>query len=165
MDWDLIETLAAELGVELLHRRWSVTTAESCTGGLVAGAITAAAGSSAWINQAVVTYSNSAKIAELDVSAATLQEQGAVSDAAVRRMASGASLHARAQVAIAISGVAGPGGGSAQKPVGTVWFGWSCNGRVDSELHRFDGDRRAVREAAVIYALRGTIRRVKQYNP
>ena len=143
-----------DLLAELLQRkRWMMATAESCTGGLIAGACTDLAGSSAWFERGFVTYSNEAKSELLGVDAALIEAHGAVSEPVARAMAEGAIAHSRAQVAVAVTGVAGPTGGSPDKPVGTVWFGWSVDGKLRSERRRFDGDRATVRAASVRYAL------------
>jgi nicotinamide-nucleotide amidase len=137
----------------LQRRRWMMATAESCTGGLIAGACTDLSGSSNWFERGFVTYSNEAKTELLGVDAALIEAHGAVSEEVARAMAQGAVAHSRAQVAVAVTGVAGPTGGSPDKPVGTVWFGWSANGQVRTERRRFDGDRAAVRSATVHHAL------------
>ena len=152
--------LAAELGALLAARGWRVATAESCTGGLVAGAITAVAGSSGWFDRGFVTYSNEAKVEMLGVRQATLDAQGAVSEATAAEMASGALTRSRAALAVAVTGIAGPDGGSAAKPVGTVCFGWARRGGpVETVMLRFPGDRAAVRGATVAAALQGLIDR------
>ena len=138
----------------LVNKRWMLATAESCTGGLIAAACTDLAGSSRWFERGFVSYSNEAKNELLGVGAALIEAHGAVSEPVVRAMASGAVLRSRAQVGIAVTGVAGPDGGSADKPVGTVWFGFSVGGNVTSEMLRFDGDRAAVRGATVSHTLR-----------
>ena len=130
-----------------------MASAESCTGGLIAAACTDLAGSSNWFERGFVSYSNEAKTELLGVDAALIEQHGAVSEEVARAMAQGAIAHSRAQVAVAVTGVAGPGGGSAAKPVGTVWFGWATPAGLVSEMRRFDGDRRQVREATVQYAL------------
>lgn len=145
--------LCAELAGVLVERGWMLATAESCTGGLIAGACTDLAGSSTWFERGFVTYSDEAKAEALGVDPALLQAHGAVSEVVARAMAFGAVRHSRAQVGIAVTGVAGPGGGSAGKPVGTVWFGFSVGGRLHSETRRFEGDRQAVRQATVVHAL------------
>jgi nicotinamide-nucleotide amidase len=156
VDQEALESLAARLGEILLARGWMLAAAESCTGGWAAQAITAVAGSSAWFERGVVTYSNAAKQDLLGVSAATLAQQGAVSEATVREMAEGALRRSRAQAAFAISGIAGPSGGSPGKPVGTVWFAWAVAGRpTQAEVRQFGGDRRAVRAQAVAYVFSG----------
>ncbi|HVR50967.1 MAG TPA: CinA family protein [Pseudorhodoferax sp.] len=130
-----------------------LATAESCTGGLIAGACTELAGSSDWFERGFVSYSNAAKTELLGVDAALIAQHGAVSEPVARAMAEGAVRHAHAQLAVAVTGVAGPGGGSAAKPVGTVWFGWALPSGTHSELQCFGGDRAAVRAATVQHAL------------
>jgi len=153
--------LAARLGRVLADRRWTVATAESCTGGLIAGAITQVAGSSAWFDRGFVTYSNEAKIEMLGVRSETLAAHGAVSEATAREMAAGALTRSSADIAVAVTGVAGPAGGSLEKPVGQVSFAWACRGRsVEARTEQFAGDRAAVRDAAVALALEGLIKRV-----
>ncbi len=142
--------LAADL---LLKKRWCLATAESCTGGLIAAACTSLAGSSLWFERGFVSYSNAAKTEVLGVDATLIARDGAVSESVVRAMAHGAVQHAQAQVAVAVTGVAGPGGGSADKPVGTVWFGWATPAGVVSEVQHFAGDRAQVRAATVAHAL------------
>ena len=137
----------------MLKRQWMLATAESCTGGLIAGACTDLAGSSAWFERGFVTYSNAAKTEMLGVEAALIDTHGAVSEPVVRAMVQGALQHSNAQVAVAVTGVAGPTGGSAEKPVGTVWFGWTTPAGVHSEVQHFGGDRAAVRAATVQHAL------------
>lgn len=149
--------LSQQLGAALRRRSWRVTTAESCTGGGVASAITEIAGSSEWFEYGFVTYANRAKESLLGVASSTLQQHGAVSEPVVQQMAEGALRAASAQLAVAISGVAGPGGGSADKPVGTVWFAWAGNGETVTALHRLDGDRERVRQQAVVIALQGLL--------
>ncbi|WP_422655613.1 nicotinamide-nucleotide amidase [Leminorella grimontii] len=146
--------LSKTVGERLKARGWSITCAESCTGGLVAAYLTEIAGSSAYFERGFVTYSNQAKQELLEVSATTLENHGAVSAQTVIEMAKGALKAAQAEVALSISGIAGPDGGTVQKPVGTVWFGWaSKDGLVLSEVHRFDGDRHCVRQQAARHAL------------
>lgn len=158
-----IVVLAEQLGQLLLEKNWTVTTAESCTGGLVAAAITEVAGSSAWFDQGVVSYANTAKAQLLGVEPAMLDEYGAVSEKVVLAMAAGARAASGADIAVAISGVAGPGGGSDSKPVGTVWVAWAMDiHAAQASVFTFDGDRAAVREAALLEALHGTIRRIKK---
>ncbi|MBX9611462.1 MAG: CinA family protein [Burkholderiales bacterium] len=137
----------------LQKKGWMLATAESCTGGLIAAACTDLAGSSQWFERGFVTYSNAAKTELLGVDAALIAQHGAVSEPVARAMAAGAIAHSHAQVAVAVTGVAGPTGGSAEKPVGTVWFGFVLPGQVLSETRRFDGDRAAVRAATVDHAL------------
>lgn len=150
--------LAAQLGQRLSDRGAKVTTAESCTGGGVARAITAVPGSSVWFDCGFVTYSNEAKQRLLGVPAEILQRYGAVSLEVVCAMAQGAAASASADFAIAVSGIAGPGGGSAEKPVGTVWFAWRHPGGLVSECLHLPGDRESVRDLAVIVALRGLLK-------
>jgi nicotinamide-nucleotide amidase len=148
-----ISALCAELAEALLAREWMLATAESCTGGLIAGACTDLAGSSRWFERGFITYSNEAKTESIGVDAASIAAHGAVSEVVARAMAFGAVRHSHAQVSVAVTGVAGPSGGSPEKPVGTVWFGFSVAGRLSSEVVRFDGDRAAVRQATVQHAL------------
>jgi len=152
--------LAAMLGVALRRHGLTAATAESCTGGLVAGAITDIPGSSAWFERGFVTYSNEAKMEMLGVRPETLATHGAVSEATAAEMATGALTHSRADVAVAVTGIAGPDGGNPAKPVGTVCFAWARRNRaVDTDTRRFAGDRAAVRAATVEAALRGLIDR------
>jgi nicotinamide-nucleotide amidase len=144
---------ALQLARLLPARRWMMATAESCTGGLIAGACTDLAGSSAWFERGFVTYSNEAKTELLGVDAALIREHGAVSEPVVRAMVTGAIARSRAQVAVAVTGVAGPTGGSVDKPVGTVWFGWRLPDRVETEVRHFNGDRTTVRAHTVAHAL------------
>lgn len=150
-----LEALAAELGAALLQRGWMLTAAESCTGGWAAQSLTAVAGSSAWFERGFVTYSNEAKMEMLGVRAETLAAFGAVSEETAAEMALGALAHSRAQAAFAITGIAGPSGGTVEKPVGTVCFAWA---RVGAEVltarHLFRGDRQGVRAQSVQLALR-----------
>lgn len=151
---DQLLQLSQRLGTALLNRNWRVATAESCTGGGVAAAITAVAGSSAWFEYGIVSYANTAKQKLLGVSSAVLEQQGAVSEAVVIDMARGALALSAANIAVAISGVAGPAGGSPEKPVGTVWFAWVlATGEIKTELKHFVGDRQAIQRQAVIVAL------------
>jgi nicotinamide-nucleotide amidase len=152
--------LASRLGQLLLQRGWTVATAESCTGGLIAGAITDVAGSSGWFERGFVTYSNDAKIEMLGVSARTLAAHGAVSEATAREMVGGALGKAGAALAVAVTGIAGPGGGTPTKPVGLVWLAWAQrDGPTEARAQQFAGDRAAVRAATVRLALEGLIER------
>jgi len=153
---DLVEQLATALKA----RGLMMATAESCTGGLIAGACTDVSGSSDWFERGFVTYSNAAKHGMLGVPALLIEQHGAVSEPVARAMASGALAHSPAQLAVAVTGVAGPTGGSAEKPVGTVWFGWATPQGVFTEHQRFDGDRAAVRQATVRHALAGLLQRL-----
>ena len=157
---DPVLTLATRLGAAALARGMMVATAESCTGGLVAGAITAIAGSSAWFERGFVTYSNLAKEQQLGVASSTIERFGAVSEETAKAMAEGAVRASLAQWAVAVTGIAGPDGGSPAKPVGTVWFAWAGPGYIQALHKRFDGGRRAVREASVRVALEGLIDRL-----
>ena len=159
----LPHALSAELGALLLARGWRVTAAESCTAGLVAGAITATAGSSAWFDQSYVTYSNDAKRELVGVPEALLAAQGAVSEPVARAMAEGSLSRAGADLSVAVTGIAGPAGGTPGKPVGTVCFAWAVRGgaTIDSVTHRFEGDRGAVRAASVVVALEGLVERAR----
>ena len=136
----------------LLDKKLQLATAESCTGGLIAAACTDLAGSSAWFERGFVTYSNDAKMELLGVEERLLRRAGAVCEGVARAMVTGALAHSKAQVAVAVTGVAGPTGGSASKPVGTVWFGFAVPGQIITEKCRFAGDRAAVREATVRHA-------------
>ncbi|MEP7184114.1 MAG: CinA family protein [Betaproteobacteria bacterium] len=154
--------LAAALGRALEARGWKVATAESCTGGLVAGAITDVAGSSGWFERGFVTYSNRAKTDLLGVAATTLEAHGAVSEAVALEMAAGALARSPAEVALAVTGVAGPTGGTDAKPVGMVCFAWARRGgAVEAVTRQFPGDRAAVRAATVEAALAGLLARVR----
>ncbi len=145
--------LAQTLGNKLLANGWQISCAESCTGGGVGYAITGVPGSSAWFKKGFITYSNDAKHDLLGVTEDTLTLHGAVSAATVEEMAAGAAMQANADVAIAISGIAGPDGGTPHKPVGTVWFGFYINGQSISQKLMITGDRQAVRIKAIEYAL------------
>ena len=150
--------LAAQLGAALHQHGLLLATAESCTGGGVATAVTDIAGSSAWFERGFVTYSNQAKSDMLGVSTATLANFGAVSEATVREMVAGALQHSQAQLALAVSGIAGPGGGTTEKPVGTVWFAWGIKGDVTvARLHLLAGNREEIRTQAVHIAMQGVI--------
>ncbi len=152
---DSLESLAGELGAALLARQWLLVTAESCTGGWIAEAVTMIAGSSAWYERGFVTYSDEAKQAMLDVPGTIIAAHGAVSDETAAAMARGALAHSRAHIAVSVTGVAGPTGGSAAKPVGTVWFGLACRGQEVATHHQlFVGDRTSIRRQAVAFALR-----------
>jgi nicotinamide-nucleotide amidase len=156
-----IAALAAELGRRLAARRAVAATAESCTGGLVAGAITAIAGSSGWFDRGFVTYSNEAKMELLGIAADMLARNGAVSEATAKAMAEGAIRGSRADWAVAVTGIAGPAGGSAAKPVGMVCFAWAVRGGPTTvATHRFNGDRDAIRRVSVLVSLQGLIDRL-----
>lgn len=159
MDHELAE-LSREVGATLAARGWLLATAESCTGGWIAEVVTATGGSSAWFDRGFVTYSNRAKTEMLGVPEALLERHGAVSAEVAAAMAAGARERAAVACAVAVTGVAGPTGGSATKPVGTVWFGWATPAGVMTECRRFDGDRAAVRRQTVAYALQGLLDRL-----
>ena len=148
-----LPALTADLADILQRNGWCMASAESCTGGLIAAACTDLAGSSNWFERGFVTYSNAAKTEMLGVDAGLIERHGAVSEAVARAMAQGAVARSHAQAAVAVTGVAGPGGGSADKPVGTVWFGWATPAGTITEMKRFDGDRAGVRQATVAHAL------------
>jgi nicotinamide-nucleotide amidase len=155
-----IPELVDALAQALRARGLTMATAESCTGGLIAGACTEVSGSSDWFERGFVTYSNAAKTELLGVPMALIEQHGAVSEPVARAMAAGAVAHSPAPLALAVTGVAGPSGGSAEKPVGTVWFGWATPAGVFTEHQRFDGDRSAVRQATVRHALAGLLQRL-----
>ena len=156
---DPISQLAAELGHQLQTLNAQVTTAESCTGGGIAEAITRIAGSSAWFEAGFVTYSNQQKTRQLNVPPPLFTQVGAVSREVVEAMVRGAQAQSSARFAVAVSGVAGPGGGSLDKPVGTVWLAWGVGNEVSAERRHFAGNRDEVRRQTVIAALEGLIRR------
>ena len=150
--------LAEEVGLELKRRKLMLATAESCTGGWIAEAVTMVPGSSDWFERGFVTYTYISKREMLSVKEATLENRGAVSEEVVREMAQGALARSHAQVAVAVSGVAGPGGGTPEKPVGTVCFAWGMkDGKPRSETMRFSGDRESVRRQSVEHALKGVL--------
>jgi len=154
-----LENLSVRVGEILLEQKLMLACAESCTGGWVSEVVTATAGSSQWFERGFVTYSNAAKQELLGVKADTLRQDGAVSEAVVREMAAGALRRSHAQVALAISGIAGPGGGSPGKPVGTVCFAWVLHGGEPvAETRCIAGDREAVRMKSVAHALQGLLR-------
>jgi nicotinamide-nucleotide amidase len=148
-----IEQLSHLLGQKLLAKNWTISCAESCTGGGIGYAITAISGSSSWFKQGIISYSNEAKQQLLGVSAQTLDNFGAVSLETVKEMAQGAAKMAQAQVAISVSGIAGPDGGTKQKPVGTVCFGFYVDGQTTCVQQLFKGDRQQVRLKSIEFAL------------
>ena len=149
-----LDILSQRLGDELVDRGWKLVTAESCTGGWLAKVVTDIAGSSGWFDRGFVTYSNEAKREMLGVAEAILAAEGAVSEATVAEMARGALSRSRAQVAAALSGIAGPGGGTETKPVGTVFFAWLLPGEeVQVQRVQFAGNREEIRHQAVRLAL------------
>jgi len=160
------ERLAAELGELLKRRGWLAATAESCTGGWVAETITAIAGCSEWFDRGFVTYSGEAKQDMLGVPATTIAVYGEVSSETAAAMATGALDHSRASLAVSITGIAGPTGGSTTKPVGTVWFGFAVGaGQVATRHRLFEGDRRIIRLQAVIFAVEGLINLAQDHSP
>jgi nicotinamide-nucleotide amidase len=158
-DQDL-QALALKLGRALLVHGFRVATAESCTGGWIAKVLTDTSGSSQWFEGGVVAYSNAVKRNLLGVPEAELDAHGAVSEPVVRAMAEGARARLGVELAVAVSGVAGPNGGTADKPVGTVWFGWAGPNGSSTARVQFGGDREAVRRQTVAHALEGLIARV-----
>lgn len=162
-DLGSVTVLVEDLARELMDRGWLCTAAESCTGGGVARELTEMAGSSSWFERGFVTYSNDAKREMLGVSAGTIERFGAVSEETAREMALGALRNSRAQAAVAVTGVAGPTGGSPEKPVGTVAFAWALEGHdTTSRMRHFDGDRAAVRAAATKQAIEGLLGRLRR---
>lgn len=155
------QSLCRLLADLMLEKRFYLATAESCTGGLIAAGCTDLAGSSQWFDRGFVTYSNAAKMDMLGVDAGLITEFGAVSEPVAAAMAQGAVAHSLAQVSVAVTGVAGPAGGSAEKPVGTVWIGWCVNGQTRTQLCHFDGDRATVRALTVQQALQGLVERLQ----
>ena len=147
-----------QLGEALLAKGWMLACAESCTGGGIAAALTDVAGSSQWFDRGFVTYSNLAKQEMLGVTQATLENHGAVSEQTVQEMADGALSRSEAQVSVAVSGIAGPGGGSEEKPVGMVCMAWQAEGQEPViRTEHFNGDRASVREQTVLFALQGLL--------
>jgi len=160
---DALVSLARRVGARLKKGKLKLATAESCTGGWIAQAVTSVAGSSEWFERGFVTYSNEAKKELLGVRARTLSSHGAVSEETAREMASGALARSRAQVAIAVTGVAGPGGGTRSKPVGTVCLAWSRKKRTpESVVRHFRGSREAIRRQSVAFALQGLLDRLEE---
>jgi nicotinamide-nucleotide amidase len=163
-----LDELAAALGQALRAQHLTLATAESCTAGGIAYAVTMVPGSSAWFDRGFVTYTNASKMQVLGVASAYLRDYGAVSEPVARAMALGALTHSQAQVTVAATGIAGPAGGSASKPVGTVCFAWAIrrgSGQpawVKTESRRFDGDRAAVRTQSIIHALQTLIGLLQQ---
>ena len=156
-----IAPLVTALAASLTSRGWHFATAESCTGGWIAKCCTDLAGSSAWFERGFVSYSNDAKLEMLGVSLETLRQHHAVSEAVAMEMADGARRQSGAEFAVAVTGIAGPDGGSLEKPIGTVWFAWSAADRkTEGEHMQFSGDRNAVRLQTVAHALRGVLERL-----
>ena len=160
-----MDILAAQVGALLKSHGLLLATAESCTGGGVAQAVTEVAGSSAWFERGFVTYSNLSKQQLLGVREDTLKQHGAVSELTVREMVAGALQHSAAQVALAVSGIAGPDGGTPDKPVGTVWFAWGLkHGEIFAQRHQLAGNRGEVRAQAVRIALQGVVNLLNQFT-
>jgi nicotinamide-nucleotide amidase len=163
-----IERLAAELGRGLVDNSMMLATAESCTAGGIGYAVTIQPGSSAWFDRGFITYSNESKLQQLGVSPAYLRDFGAVSEPVARQMAIGALTHSAAQIAVAVTGIAGPDGGTPEKPVGTVCFGWAIRRDpaaapwVQTATRHFEGSRAAVRTQAIVAALEETVSLVRQ---
>lgn len=161
MDAELA-SLSRRVGEALRERSLTLSTAESCTGGWVAQVVTHTAGSSAWFERGFVTYTNESKVDMLGVRTITIEGFGAVSKEAAAEMATGALSNSKAMISLAITGIAGPTGGSPGKPVGTVCFGWCLRGQPpETEICRFGGDREAIRRQSVIHALEGLLSRAK----
>ncbi len=152
--------VCTQLAERLLRLKWTLATAESCSGGMIASRCTDLAGSSAWFDRGFVTYSNAAKVQMLGVSEKLIDVHGAVSEPVARAMALGAAYQAQASVSVAVTGIAGPAGGSPDKPVGTVWLAWCIAGRVSTERQRFAGDRHQIREVTTRHALQGLLERL-----
>jgi len=156
-----VDQVVEQLAEVLQARGWRLACAESCTGGWIAKCCTDLAGSSTWFERGFVTYSDVAKKDMLGVKSETLKQHGAVSEAVARQMAQGALRAAGVDTALAVTGIAGPDGGSEEKPVGTVWFSWAVRGQTtDTECLRFKGDRNSVRQQTVLHALQGLLRRL-----
>lgn len=148
------------LAERLTQLKWLMATAESCTGGMIAAHCTDLAGSSAWFDRGFVTYSNAAKTQMLGVPTELIAAHGAVSEPVARAMALGAIDRSQAQASVAVTGVAGPSGGSPEKPVGTVWLAWCVDGQVTAEVRHFEGERSQIRQATTTCALQGLIARL-----
>lgn len=155
-----MSSVVAQLALHLSALQWKMSTAESCTGGMIAASCTDLAGSSAWFDRGFVTYANEAKSQMLGVPMDLISTHGAVSELVARAMALGAVYRSQAQVALAVTGVAGPTGGSPEKPTGTVWLAWCIEGVASAQLMHFDGDRQQVRLATTAHALQGLLQRL-----
>ena len=159
---DQIQTAVARFAALIEKQQLQVVTAESCTGGGIAQAMTSKAGSSAWFERGFVCYSNAAKQEQLGVGADVLAAHGAVSEATALAMAKGAVQRSRAHISVAVTGIAGPDGGTEEKPVGTVWIAWGQKlGYAEARCFRFSGDRAAVREQTIVQAIQGLCERLK----
>jgi nicotinamide-nucleotide amidase len=152
--------ITSSLAARLTALNWMMASAESCTGGLIAAQCTDLPGSSRWFDRGLVTYSNAAKTELLGVDATLIDAHGAVSQEVARAMALGAVYRTRARASVSVTGIAGPDGGSAEKPVGTVWFGWCIDGMLHTEMKRFTGDRQAIRQASTAWGLLGLLHRL-----
>lgn len=161
-----LTTLVQSLATKLQQMQLKLATAESCTGGWISQALTSLPGSSNWFEGGIVSYSNAIKCNLLGVSQQTLEQYGAVSLAVVEEMATGVALRLATPLSVSVSGIAGPGGGTDSKPVGTVCIGWHINNLTSSALHHFDGTREQVRQKSVVAALEGVVQRLKdlEYN-
>ena len=149
--------MLSQLAQALIERGWHLSTAESCTGGMIAAACTELAGSSTWFDRGFITYSNAAKTEMLSVPASLLLQFGAVSEPVALAMARGAAQASACEVAVAVTGIAGPTGGTPEKPVGTVWIAWDLNGVSTARKYVFSGDRHQVRQATLEAALQGLV--------
>lgn len=156
----MVNAIVQRLAERLLDLKWMMTTAESCTGGMIAAHCTDLAGSSAWFERGFVTYSNEAKSELLGVPASLIAQDGAVSQSVARAMALGACYRSKAHISVAVTGIAGPAGGSAEKPIGTVWLAWCVEGIVQTEMRLFPGDRAQIRQATAQAALEGLLKRL-----
>jgi nicotinamide-nucleotide amidase len=157
----VMQKLVERVALQLTERHWMLATAESCTGGLIAAECTDLSGSSAWFDRGFVSYSNEAKAHMLGVSPELIQLNGAVSEPVALAMALGAVYHSKAAASLAVTGVAGPTGGSPGKPVGTVWIAWCIGGKTSAQLKYFDGDRQTIRRLTVEAALQGLLERLR----
>lgn len=162
---DALIQIAIEVGKALQANGWMLATAESCTGGWVGEVVTAVAGSSRWFDRGFITYSNASKIELLGIRNETLDSHGAVSEAVATEMANSALKRSLANITVAITGIAGPDGGSAEKPVGTVCFAWATPNETSCITALFDGDRQAIRQQAVLFALKGVLQRILSQTP
>ena len=156
----MVTPMVTTLAERLLRMQWMLATAESCTGGMIAAHCTDLPGSSAWFERGFMTYSNEAKTELLGVPADLILKDGAVSESVARAMALGACYRSNAQVGVAVTGIAGPTGGSAEKPVGTVWLAWCLDGIAQAEMQLFSGDRAQIRQTTVQAALEGLLKRL-----
>lgn len=156
----MVNNMVTALAERLLGKQWMLATAESCTGGMIAAHCTDLSGSSAWFERGFVTYSNAAKSELLGVPSDLILKDGAVSESVARAMALGACYRSKANISVAVTGVAGPTGGSADKPVGTVWLAWCVDGMAQAEMRLFSGDRAQIRQDTVQAAIEGLLSRL-----